>query len=112
MLTLQDVLAKLPAGALTEDGTDVKVSISALTGRAAVALADPVVADAMHDLLKGCADAQTTYNQANASATINSFAQPTTSAATANADGSYGVNFTFTVVTRSPVDLGQTSTNG
>lgn len=114
MLTLQQLISALPpaaAAAFTETTDDVTISLKTLVGKTTVQLDDPLLADIVHDLLFAANAAQVAYNTANPSAQINSFNNPVFSPATRNSDGSYGVNTTFSVITRSPVDFTSTSTN-
>lgn len=106
-----DLEAKLPAGTLTETTDDVTISLKALTGATSVQLADTSLADAVHDFLAACAAAQTDYNAANPSNTINSFGSPIFGAPTLRSDGQYKSNSTFSVVTTTPLNLGQTEAN-
>ena len=114
MLTLQDVANQLPEGAegaFTETADDVTISLKTLLKKASVQLSDAFLADFIHDFLLMANQAQISYNQANPSAQINSFNNPLFGAATRSPNGSYAVNTTFTVITRSPVDFGSTTTN-
>lgn len=63
-LTLTQLQAKLPAGALTLDAAnnDVKLSLKALMNEATVALTDTKVGEAISKLLDGAASAQSDYN--------------------------------------------------
>ena len=72
-----DLDAKLPAGTLTQTADDVTISLKTLTGAASTQLTDTSIADAVHDLLYACSQAQADYNTATPSATINSFNAPT-----------------------------------
>lgn len=109
--TFSDLAAKLPAGTLTETADDVTISLKALTSAISVQLSDVTIPDAIHDLLAGCAFAEDDYNAANPTATINTFNNPTFSAPTLRADGSYRSNTTFTVVTSTPLNFGATVAN-
>jgi len=62
-LTFEQLSNALPAGAVSVDGGDVKVSISALTGDPVAALTDAGVIEAVYKLLQGCTAAQTTSNE-------------------------------------------------
>jgi hypothetical protein len=113
-LTINQLVSQLPsalAAGITETLDDVTISVKTLLGKSSVQLEDAVLADLIHDLLMACNAAQVAYNTNNPSSQINSFNNPVFSAASRNSDGTYGVNTTFTVVTRSPVDFSATSTN-
>jgi hypothetical protein len=109
MFDLAALQAKLPSGALTDASGDVTISLSALTGQGTVALTDTIAADAVHDLLQGCADTQVDYNSANPDSQISSFPQPAAGTAIRRDDGTYRVQFTFNVQTWSSVDLSSTT---
>jgi uncharacterized MnhB-related membrane protein len=105
-LTLQNIQAKLPAGAIVLDGAndDVRVSLKALMGESAVALTDAKVGEFVSKLLDACAAAQVDYNAAPGP-DIRSYPTPTASTPIRNATtGQYSSNFTYSVSVAVPLN--------
>lgn len=104
-LTLQQVADQLPAGSFTETADDVTVSLKALTGNAAVQLADEATAEAVSKLLQGCASAQTAYNAGNPPANLTSYPNPTFGAPVSDGSGGFNATRTHSVSVRAPLNL-------
>lgn len=112
-LTLAQLDAQLPAAAMTEASGDVTISLKALTGETAVALADMKVSEVVSRLLDGCAKAQELYNSSNGAndADLNSFPAPIAGVPVQDpTTGEWYSAFTHTVSVSVP--LSRTETTG
>ena len=110
-LTLAQVAAKLPAGALVADApnNDVKLSLKALMNEASVTLTDPKVGEFLAKLIDGATLAQIDYN-ADEGNTLKIRSYPTPTLGTPLRDetsGVFFVNFTYNVQVAAPLDRDQ-----
>lgn len=104
-LTLQNLADKLPAGSLTETADDVTISLKAVTGEAAVQLADEMVAEPLSKIMSAAAEAEDDYNTANPSTQINSYPNPTFGAPVADGNGGFVASRNHTLSVRAPLNL-------
>ncbi|NJN04896.1 MAG: hypothetical protein HC816_21845 [Leptolyngbyaceae cyanobacterium RM1_1_2] len=109
MLTLQQVLAKLPNGAMVEAADDVTISLKAVTGDASVQLADTKVAESLSKLLDAAASAQTAYNTANPNAQINSYPEPSFGTPVSDGSGNFAAIKIHSVTVSVPLNIGETT---
>ncbi|NJO51975.1 MAG: hypothetical protein HC840_24060 [Leptolyngbyaceae cyanobacterium RM2_2_4] len=109
-LTFANLEAALPPGSVVDDvaTNDIKISLKALMGEAAVDFADPKVSEAISKLLDGCAKAQTAFNAASAT-DLNSYPAPTPGIPTQDADGNWYASFTHSVTVNIPLNRNETS---
>lgn len=108
-LKFSDIAAKLPAGSVVDTGTDVTISVKAVTGKAEVSEADEgLIADFLSDFGEAGRAAQVEYNTNN-STNISTFGNPTRSAPALNTtDGKYYSTKNQTISTRTPTDESMT----
>jgi hypothetical protein len=106
-LTLQNVLAKLPASSMTETADDVTISLKTLMGETAVQLDDEKVAEFLTKLLGACSQAQVDYNAANET-NLTGYPNPTFGTPTTDASGNVFARRTHTIAVSVPVDVDET----
>jgi hypothetical protein len=106
-ISLQQLAAQLPAGSIVQDGTDVVISLKAVTGENALALADEKTAESFAKLLMGAAKAQTTYNTANPNAQLSTFSSASFGIPTLESNGMYYADASFNVTVSVPLTVNE-----
>jgi hypothetical protein len=109
-LTFGDLEDNTPPGSIIIDAAnnDIRISLKALMGEAAVAMADAKVSEAISKLLDSCAKAQVAFNAASAT-DLNSYPSPTPGIPTQDANGNWYASFTHTVTVNIPLNRNETS---
>jgi hypothetical protein len=110
-LSFQQLLDELPADSIEENAGTVTINLNNLTGEATLALSDTKVTESVSKLLKGCEDAQATYNAANVGSELNTYPASNFGVPTDDGSGNLVATRTHNVTASVPLNVDEITAN-